>query len=88
MPSFRDRDSGLSQEHGINLDETGEIVELVGCFFWTSARSGATSGCESVEVRSPQSPLPKEGIGPEASRDCWRLVALLVSSSLGWGWHT
>lgn len=29
----RDRDSGLSQEHGINLDETGEIVELVGCFF-------------------------------------------------------
>lgn len=39
MPSFRDRDSGLSQEHGINLDETGEIVELVGCFFWTSAQA-------------------------------------------------
>lgn len=27
---FQDRDTGVSQEHGISLDETSEIVELLG----------------------------------------------------------
>lgn len=65
----------MSQEHGIGLGETSGTVDFLGCFLWTSAQGRVPFVCESIGGEDAQSPLLKEEIGPEASRECQNLVA-------------
>lgn len=65
----------MSQEHGIGLGETSGTVDFLGCFLWTGAQGRVPFVCESIGGEDAQSPLLKEEIGLEASRDCQNLVA-------------
>lgn len=52
------------------------------CFCWTSAQPKSTLGCESTGGVDPRSLLPKEEIGPKASKDCQSLAVAAGQEAL------